>query len=125
VISESKIAITQQTNVRGYHGRTHSLWYCDPFVENEFGWYEVAFMQHAFGGQPSIVPFALSASEARIAFEPVMGTTQIAWPLQVIDRSEPIEFLSRWLGWFAQAAAGTLQQPMMLPEKTSNRQWRR
>jgi eukaryotic-like serine/threonine-protein kinase len=124
VISESKIAITLQTSVRGYRGRSHSLWYCDPFVESEFDWYEVAFMGQAFREQPDIVPFALSADKARIAFEPVMGNMQIAWPFQEIDRSDPTEFLGRWLGWFAQAAAGTLQRPMMLPERNSNRKWR-
>jgi serine/threonine protein kinase len=124
VISESKIAITSQTNVRGYRGRSHSLWYCDPFVESEYGWYEVAFMSHAFGEQPDVVPFALSTDQARMAFEPVMGTIQIAWPLQQIDRSDPAEFLGRWLGWYAQAVDGKLQQPMMLPERNVNQQWR-
>ena len=118
MIAESKIAITLQTSVRSYRGRSHSLWYCDPFVESEFSWYEVAFMRHAFGGQPEIVPFALSADEARIVFEPVMGNTQIVWPFQEIDRSDPMEFLGRWLGWFAQAAAATLQQPMSTALKT-------
>jgi eukaryotic-like serine/threonine-protein kinase len=125
VISESKIAVTMQASVRGYRGRSHSLWYCDPFVEGEFAWYELAFMNQAFGGQPEIVPFALPAREARIAFEPVVGTTQIAWPFQEIDRSNPTEFLGRWLGWFAQAATGAFQQPMMLPERPINRTWRR
>jgi eukaryotic-like serine/threonine-protein kinase len=125
VVSEAKISVTMQTSVRGYRGRSHSLWYCDPFAESQFGWYEVAFMDHAFASQPEIVPFALPANSARMAFEPVIGTIQIAWPLQEIDRSDPTEFLSRWLSWFAQGAAGTLQQPMMLPERTSNRQWRR
>lgn len=125
VVSESKIAVTPQVSVRGYRGRSHSLWYCDPFVEGEFGWYETAFMENAFGNQPDVVPFALSAGAARMAFEPVMGTVQLAWPLEEIDRSDPAEFLSRWLGWFAQAVAGTLQQPMMLPEKSSTQKWRR
>jgi hypothetical protein len=106
-------------------GRSHSLWYCDPFVEGEFSWYELAFMNHAFGGQPDIVPFALPAREARIACEPVVGTMQIPWPFQEIDRSDPTEFLGRWLGWFAQTAAGTLQQPSMLPERQTDRTWRR
>lgn len=125
VVSESKIAVTPQASVRGYKGRSHSLWYCDPFIEGEFDWYETAFMESAFSTQPDVVPFALSADQARIAFEPVMGTTQLAWPLDEIDRSDPTEFLSRWLGWFAQAVAGTLQQPMMLPERQTTRTWRR
>lgn len=125
VVSESKIAVTSQNSVRGYRGRSHSLWYCDPFVEGEFGWYETAFMEFAFNQQPDVVPYALSADAARMAFEPVIGTVQLAWPLEEIDRSDPTEFLSRWLGWFAQAVAGTLQQPTMLPEKSSNRKWRR
>jgi hypothetical protein len=125
VISESAITVTTPTSVHGYRGRSHSLWYCDPFVEGEFGWYELAFMESAFSSQPQVVPFALSANEARVAFEPVMGTTQLAWPFTEIDRSDPTEFLGRWLAWFAQAATGTLQQPMMLPERQGNRSWRR
>jgi len=124
VISESKITTIQQNSVRGYRGRSHSLWYCNPYAEDEFSWYEIAFMQHAFGSQPDVVPFALPADKARIAFEPIVGTIQIAWGFPEIDRSDPTEFLSRWLGWFAQAAAGTLQQPMMLPEKNPARRWR-
>lgn len=125
VISESTITVTTGKSVRGYRGRSHSLWYCNPYVEGEFGWYETAFMNHAFGSQPDIVPFALSAGNARSALEQGIGNVQVAWPFQEIDRSDPTEFLSRWLGWFAQGAEWTLQQPAMLPERPTTPTWRR
>ncbi|MDC8980501.1 serine/threonine-protein kinase [Mycobacterium marinum] len=126
VISESQIVVTTVRPVRGYQGRSHSLWFCDAHEEGRFAWYELAFMRFAGGAShPVMEPYSLSALNSRICFQNVMGTEQIAWPVEEIDRFDLSEFLGRWLGWFAQAAAGTLSRPNMMPEKPSEGSWRR
>ncbi len=124
VISEAVITVNPVQSVRGYAGRTHSLWFCDAFNEGQFAWYELAFMEFAFKPQPARVPFALAARIARDAFTKVIGTAQLAWPLDELNRSDLDDFLDRWLGWFASAAAGELQQPGQLPERSTPENWR-
>jgi hypothetical protein len=75
--------------------------------------------------RPVMEPFSLAVRETRDIFSPVMGTSQIPWPVEEIDRSDLSEFLGRWIGWFADAASGTLCRPMMLPEKPCEGSWRR
>jgi hypothetical protein len=126
VISESVITLTLPNPVHGWRGRTHSLRYCDAHEEGRFAWYELAFMQFAMGGcQPPIEPYALSAYAALPVFSPGIGTAQLGWPVDEIDRSDLSEFLGRWSGWFADAAAGRLSRPMMMPEKPTAGTWRR
>jgi eukaryotic-like serine/threonine-protein kinase len=124
VVSEAVITVNPVESVRGYAGRTHSLWFCDVFKEGQFAWYELAFMEFAFKPQPARVPFALAARSAQDVFTKVIGTAQLAWPIEELDRSELDEFLDRWLGWFAAAAAGELQQPTQLPERSTPDNWR-
>ncbi|WP_254902512.1 protein kinase domain-containing protein [Mycobacterium simiae] len=126
VVSEAIITVNLAGDgVRGWRGRSHSLWFCDAKEEDQFAWHELAFMSSPFGGQPAVVPFPLSAAEGRVAFEPVIGSTQLAWPLEKIDRGDLTALLGRWLGWFAEAAKGRLQQPGMLPERPAEGSWRK
>jgi serine/threonine-protein kinase len=109
-----------QRPIRNWQGRSHSLWFCDPHEEGRFGWYELAFMEFAAGTyHPVMEPFSLAARSAHDVFLHVIGTQQLAWPIEEIDRSDLSEFLGRSLGWFADAAACTLSRPGMMPENPS------
>jgi hypothetical protein len=126
VISEAVITVNLAGDgVRGWRGRSHSLWFCDAKEEDQFAWFELAFMSSAFSQQPAVVPFSLSAADAHVAFEPVVGGRQLAWPLEEIRRDDLTPFLGRWLGWFAAAAKGQLQQPGILPERSAEGSWRK
>lgn len=126
VISEAVITVNLAGDgVRGWRGRSHSLWFCDAKEEGLFAWHELAFMDFALRQQPAVVPFPLSASDGHAAFQPIMGGRQLAWPVEMINRDDITEFLGRWLGWFAQAARGGLQQPSMLPERAAEGSWRK
>jgi serine/threonine-protein kinase len=126
VISESVITVTRPHPTRdGWVGRSHSLWFCDAKEENRFAWYELAFWNGAFGGHPTMEPHAESASGTQAVFEPVMIRTQLAWPPTEIDRSDLSEFVGRWLGWFGDAATGSLQRPLKMPEHETQGSWRR
>lgn len=120
VIAVATIAVNQPQSPRGYDGRSHSLWYCDPKSEGAFAWYELAFMRSALIAQPSLVPFAAKPQEVPNAFMRVMGTEQLAWPIEELDRADLTEFVDRWLGWFAEAAEQALHHPSQLPEKPAN-----
>ena len=117
-IADAVISVSlPRQNSLGWVGRSHSLWYCDPFEENVFGWHELAFMASGFSpGRPAVEPYSQPAGSSP-AFERVIGTEQLAWPVELLGRDDPAEFLERWLGWFADAAAGTLARPSSMPEK--------
>jgi len=125
VVSESVIRVSMAAPIHGWAGRGHSLWYCDVDEKGVFAWYEVAFTVSGFsGGSPPIDPFDQDGIEARIALSPVMGTSQVAWDFEELDRSDLSEFVNRWLGWFGQAASVQLQRPGMIPEKPPvRRRW--
>ncbi|KQY23268.1 hypothetical protein ASD16_11985 [Cellulomonas sp. Root485] len=125
VIATAALTVHRQQQSRGWLGRSHSLWYCDAQVSGEFSWYELAFMSSAFGVQPTVVPYSLDPQSAGIAFSNVTGTEQLAWPVAKIDRDDPREFVDRWIGWLASAAAGSLQMPSQLPERDTSSSWRR
>lgn len=126
VISESAIAVTRPLPTPdGWRGRSHSLWFCDATEENRFAWHELAFWDGAFGGHPSMEPFAGSAAGHHVAFQPVMGRRALAWPVTELDRSDLSEFVGRWLGWFGDAASGRLQRPNQMPERPAEGSWRR
>jgi serine/threonine-protein kinase len=112
-------------NRMGWEGRSHSLWFCDAHEEGRFAWYEMAFMSSPIGGNhPSVEPYSNSPLEGQVAFQRVIGTTQLAWPVEELDRVDPSEFLDRWLGWFADAAEGRLGRPSRMPEKNTQGSWR-
>lgn len=126
VLATASISLSMPTNRYGWSGRSHSLWYCDAHEEGVFSWFELAFMDNAFSSsRRSFEPFACSPHESEYALKNVVGTMQAAWPVTKIDRSEPDEFIERWLSWFADAAAGKLQRPSTMPEKHAEGTWRR
>ena len=74
VVSESVIAVTLPNAVYGWHGRSHSLWFCDAVEERRFAWYEHAFMTSAFAGSfTAMEPFALDSC-------PWPGESPHLWP---------------------------------------------
>ncbi|MGV0596937.1 serine/threonine-protein kinase [Mycolicibacterium vulneris] len=117
VITESVIAVQQQTSGIAWNGRSSSLWFCDVFEQNRFAWCEVAFMETHRGGQTTVVPFAMQAAHNGDAFKTmVIGSAQIARDFDELERADLSAFVNRWLGWFGEAATGELQRPLMLPE---------
>ena len=124
VIADATISVRASSKNRGgLSGRAHSLWYCDAHEKGAFAWYETSFMSPPFGGS-SMEPYSRSPQEAGIAFQNIIGTIQLAWPFEELDRSDPAEFLSRWISWFADAAEGHLTTPSVMPEKPTNGSWR-
>jgi serine/threonine-protein kinase len=94
VIAHSTLNSRAPANRYGYEGRGHLLWYCDPFEEERFGWFEVAFMHNPFLQQTSsVVPFALPPGP---------------------DAA----------GRLAAASMGEWNQPSSMPETTIPRNWR-
>ncbi|MFE6509021.1 hypothetical protein ACFVDI_09155 [Nocardioides sp. NPDC057767] len=124
VIASAVISVVQGLGRGSRAGRSHSLWYCDAQERGSYQWFETAFMASAFGQQPKVVPFSLDPAEAGVAFSNVIGTVQLAWPLEQLDRDDPDAFIDRWIGWFADAANGEWQQPSLLPERPVKRSWR-
>ena len=109
-----------------YEGRSHSLWFCDAEVAGEYAWYETAFMVSALiarrGRQD---PFALApGEEAAKALWMGMAEYQVAWPFTRLSLGELDEFIDRWAGWFADAAAGRLTHPTTMPERQAHGSWR-
>jgi len=110
-----------------YEGRSHSLWFCDAETAGEFAWYETAFMVSPLiprrGRQD---PFALSpGEEAAKAVWTGMAEYQVAWPFTRLSLEELGDFIDRWAGWFADAAAGKLGHPSTMPERPTQGTWRR
>ena len=59
VVTHAALSLSISAKRYGCEGRSHSLWYCDPFEEDRFGWYEVAFMHSPlFQRTSSMAPFA-------------------------------------------------------------------
>ena len=126
IVAMSQMTVQAQNNVpRGYVGRSHALWFCDAATAGHYAWFEVAFMNFAMHAQPNIVPFALEPQGAGVAFSGVMGTTQLAWGPEELDRADLDPFIDRWLSWFADAGEGLLMVPGTMPEPGATRPWRR
>lgn len=119
VIAFADISVSlRQQNRLGWNGRSHSLWFCDAQREGHFAWYETAFMDTPFvNRRSSAAPYACPPSDAAHVFQKVLDTKQLAWPVEVLDREDPTEFIDRWIGWFADAAQGHLSRPSTMPEK--------
>lgn len=122
VIACASIELLQTSSQNEYPGRSHSLWYCDALHEGRFEWFELAFMD--WRNHQRMVPYAAQPEEISIAFEGVLGTTQLAWPLEQLDRADSQEFVDRWIGWFAEASNSKLFRPSTMPEKPVERNWR-
>jgi serine/threonine-protein kinase len=57
-------------------------------------------------------PFALSpGEEAAKALWTGMAEYQVAWPFTHLSLEQLDDFIDRWMGWFADAAAGKLSHP--------------
>ena len=69
-------------------------------------------------------PYAAQPEGISIAFDRVIGATQLAWPLEQLDRADPQEFVGRWIGWLAEASNSKLFRPSTMPEKPVERNWR-
>ena len=117
VISESVIAVQQQTGVMGWSGRSSSLWFCNALEQDHFSWFEVAFMETQRGGQTTVVPFSMQAAHNGDAFKSmVIGPARVARDFEELERANVPTFVNRWLGWFAEATSSELQRPLMFPE---------
>lgn len=126
VVASAVVSVNQPRNSGGYEGRAHSLWFCDAHEPGRFAWYETAFMHGGFSSSVStVVPYSRSPREASVALSNVMGTEQLAWPFEELDRADVSEFVDRWLGWFADASAGSLHYPSYMPEKNTSGSYRR
>jgi len=118
VIANSKISITYTQPRGSWVGRSHSLWYSNAVDRAAYRLLELAFMAIFTKEIRPIEPFALDPNEdAFLALSPVMHTYQSAWNFTPVDQGEEGAFIDRWLGWFADAAAGSLQRPSVLPER--------
>jgi serine/threonine-protein kinase len=53
-----------------------------------------------------------------------MAEFQVAWPFTVVSIGDLDEFISRWAGWFADAAQGQLNRPSAMPERQPQGSWR-
>jgi len=124
VIAHATIAVHQPRDRYHYEGRSHSLWFCDAYDKGVYRWFETAFMIMPLIPLTSTVnPFALSPTneEAAEAFSPTMAERQVAWEPLPFDQGDEEQFIERWLGWFAQAAQGTLRNPPSMPENSGGR----
>ena len=125
VITCASIQLLQTSTHNDYFGRSHSLWYCDALHKGQFEWFELAFMDSpSSGSRQRVEPYAAQPEQISIAFERVVGTAQLAWPLEQLDRADPQEFVDRWIGWFAEASNSKLFKPSTMPEKRVERNWR-
>jgi serine/threonine-protein kinase len=110
-----------------YGGRAHSIWFGDVQEVGHFAWYETAFMLSPLGRRRSTLdPFDLDpGEEAAKAVWNGLAEFQVAWPFTRLLPEDLDEFIERWAGWFAAAAAGKLNHPSTMPERSSENTWRR
>ena len=97
-----------------YAGRSHALWYCDAQEAGVFRWFETAFTDFRPDGEdPTVLRCGEDAGKALSGFG---GTWQLARRFTPVDRDGEAAFAERWLGWFADAAEGSLRRPEWMPE---------
>jgi len=127
VIGYATVSITIPADREGYEGRSHSLYYCDVNEPGSYAWHETAFIfTPGLPRQGRQDPFALPpGAESAKALSPGISEYQVAWPFTRLIVGEIDDYLDRWLGWFAAAAQGQLQRPMMMPERPAEGTWRR
>lgn len=126
LVATATVTLAIPQNQWGYRGRSHSLWFGDIQQAGSFGWHETAFMRSAFTAQmTATAPFALDpGDEAGRALGPGMADFQVAWPFTKLEPDDLDDFISRWGGWLAQAASGTLNTPGTMPERAPHGSWR-
>lgn len=103
-----------------------SLWYCDAVEEGAYDWFETAFMAGAFIAKKfNHNPTALAVEKANVAFTRIVGVEyQVAWPFTRVTPEVDGEFMSRWIGWFADILDGRLEYPSTMPETNPRGSWR-
>ncbi|MFD8462682.1 serine/threonine-protein kinase [Streptomyces antimycoticus] len=127
VIASATLSLKIPANYHGYEGRSHSLWYADAQTEDQYQWFETAFMDTPLRRTTGTIdPFALDPHhEARDAVSPRMTMHQVAWPFIPLVIGDLDEFISRWADWLARAANGQLTHPSRMPERDPQGSWRR
>jgi len=124
VIAYTAITVHKPRDRYQYEGRSHSLWFCDPYEKDVYRWFETAFMiMPLIPAISPVNPFALSPTneEAAEAFSPTMAERQVAWEPLPFDQGDDKQFIERWLGWFAGAITGALHNPPSMPENSGGR----
>ncbi|GAA2345193.1 hypothetical protein OKJ48_40030 [Streptomyces kunmingensis] len=128
VVAYALIQLRFSADHRGYQGRSHSLWYCDAQAEEQFRWFETAFMQNPIVGRsrprPAREPFALPPEQdARSAISSA-HLRQVAWPFTSLKADNLDPFISQWANWLAQASQRRLTYPSTMPERRPHGSWR-
>jgi len=126
VIASATLSLKIPANHYGYEGRSHSLWYADAQTEDQYQWFETAFMTTPLRPVAgNMEPFTRDPhQESRAAVSPGMAMFQVAWPFTPLVIGDLDEFISRWADWLAQAANGQLAQPGHMPERDPQGSWR-
>jgi eukaryotic-like serine/threonine-protein kinase len=127
VIAKAAVIVRRHADQRVIYTRSHSLWFCDAMRRSEFAWYEMAFTGSPFSEshREHSPIFALNPDEAVETFHRDFGGPQLAWPVIELDLADLDAFTDRWIGWFAEAAAGKLNRPSQIPEMEIPTNWRR
>ncbi|WP_049576583.1 serine/threonine-protein kinase [Streptomyces sp. SBT349] len=127
VIASATLSLAVPADHHGYEGRSHSLWYADAQTEDQYQWFETAFMDNPLSHTArAMEPFAFNPHhESRAAIGPGMTMQQVAWPFTPLAVGDLDEFILRWADWLARAANGRLTHPRRMPERDPQDSWRR
>jgi eukaryotic-like serine/threonine-protein kinase len=128
VLAYATIAVLVPRTGSDWEGRSHSLWFCDSQELGVYRWYELGFMTNPFVGRQFLQrPAAMEPGEnSGKALWQGVAEYQLAYGFIPIDQGDEDAFFDRWLQWFADAAAGTLQPPSSMPERGQPQSgWRR
>jgi serine/threonine-protein kinase len=127
VVCSAALSLKIPTDQYGYGGRSHSLWFGDVQVVDQYGWYETAFWFNPLMQRNSTqTPFSIDPGpEAASAVGAGINQFAVAWPFTPLVVGELNEFIDRWAGWFADAEQGRLVYPSHMPERTPDGSWRR
>ena len=115
----------------GDRGRIHSLWYCDAFEAGRFEWAEVGFVVTKEDGTmfpgEGIAPSARAPGpRVAAALAARGGTLRLGYPfVSLSGEAARVEFVERWLSWFADAALGEFRRGMLAPIDPELGSWRR
>lgn len=126
VVCSAALSLTIPPNQYGYSGRSHSLWFGDVQVADQYGWYETAFWFNPLMQRSSRqTPFSLDpGAEAARAVGPGMNEFQVGWPFTPLVVGDLNDFIDRWANWFADAEQGRLVYPGNMPERPPDGSWR-
>jgi hypothetical protein len=127
VVCFAALNLTIPTDQYGYGGRSHSLWFGDVQVADQYGWYETAFMFNPLmPGNATKAPLSLDPGPgAAGAVGAGSNQFQVAWPFTPLVVGELHDFIDRWANWFADAEQGRLVYPSHMPELSPDGSWRR